>query len=172
GREINLVFHVQEGMQYQLKDVPQVTGAKSVSPEELQRLVQTKRGSYYNEADLTKDMNRIKDYLGEGGRDARVQIVPFYPKDSPGVVQAQLGLGEGPPAKVGQIFIVGNERSRQNIILRQVPLFPGQLLSYPKLREAERNLSRIGIFNSPDGAEHPTVTVLDPDSPSEFKDIL
>jgi outer membrane protein insertion porin family len=172
GREINLVFHVQEGMQYQLKDVPQVIGAKSTSPEELQRLVQTKRGAYYNEADLTKDMNRIKDYLGEGGRDARVQIVPFYPKDSPGVVQAQLEVEERQPAKVGQIFIVGNERTRQTVILRQVPLFPGQLLSYPKLREAERNLSRIGIFNSPDGAEHPTVTVLDPDSPSEFKDIL
>src|SRR5262249_22078085 len=48
GREINVVFHVQEGMQYQLKDVPQVTGAKSVSPEELRPLGQTKRGSSYN----------------------------------------------------------------------------------------------------------------------------
>src|SRR5262249_36015216 len=59
------------------------------------------------------------------------------------------------------------------VILRQVPLFPGQILSYPNLRVAERNLARLGIFEvNPETGVRPTVTVIDPESPSEFKDIL
>jgi outer membrane protein assembly factor BamA len=91
---------------------------------------------------------------------------------APGIAPAA-----APPkaARVGQIFIVGNERTRMNVILDQVPLYPGQILSYPALREAERYLARLNIFeSSPDGSVRPTVTVLDnplkPDSP--YKDIL
>src|SRR5262249_54302850 len=77
--------------------------------------------------------------------------------------------------RVGQIIIVGNERTRQNVILRQVPLFPGQVLSYPDVKRAEQNLTRLGIFEtSPDGSVKPTITVMDnPTNPeSPFKDVL
>ncbi len=78
-------------------------------------------------------------------------------------------------ARVGQIIIVGNEITRQDVILREVPLYPGQVLSLPELRAAERKLRRLGLFEcKPDGSVKPTVKVLDnpadPDSP--FKDVL
>lgn len=70
-------------------------------------------------------------------------------------------------------MIVGNEQTPQEIILRQVPLYPGQVLNYPDLLVAEKNLARLGIFKvSPDGSVKPTVTVMDPESDNEFKDIL
>jgi outer membrane protein assembly factor BamA len=54
-----------------------------------------------------------------------------------------------------------------------VGLYPGQILTYPDLRIAERNLQRLNIFaTGPDGSDRPTVTVLDPDSPNVLKDIL
>jgi outer membrane protein assembly complex protein YaeT len=88
------------------------------------------------------------------------------------VVTVLYQVEERQPARVGQIFIVGNTRTRQNVILRQVPLYPGQVLSYPDIRLAERNLARLNIFEaSPDGAIRPTVTVLD-NTDSPFKDIL
>src|SRR5262249_35064962 len=49
------------------------------------------------------------------------------------------------------------------------------ILSYPDIRQGERNLARLGIFDSsPDGAVRPTISVIDnPQMPdSEFKDIL
>jgi outer membrane protein assembly factor BamA len=72
---------------------------------------------------------------------------------------------------VGQVLVVGNERTKQNVILRQVPLYPGQVLTYPDLRAAERNLTRLNIFESSENV-HPTVTVLDPENESEYKDLL
>jgi outer membrane protein assembly factor BamA len=72
-------------------------------------------------------------------------------------------------ARVGQIFIIGNERTRHDVILRQVPLYPGQVLSYPDMKAAERNLERLHIF-----ATTPRVTVVDnsADLDSPYKDIL
>ncbi len=75
------------------------------------------------------------------------------------------------PARVGNIIIEGNQWTKEWVIRRQLPLLPGQILSFPDLRLAEANLARLGILevNSQTGVR-PTVTV-DPDEDSEFKNI-
>src|SRR5262249_26696577 len=57
-------------------------------------------------------------------------------------------------------------------ILRQIPVYPGQVLSYPDLRLGEKNLARLGIFEANQEGVHPTITVLDPESDTEYKDVL
>jgi outer membrane protein assembly factor BamA len=82
-------------------------------------------------------------------------------------------VAEKQPPMVGQIIIIGNTITRHSVILDQIPLYPGQLLTYPDLRVAERNLQRLNIFeNDPKKGIHPTVEVLDPDGPNPVKDIL
>src|SRR5262249_22732121 len=96
-------------------------------------------------------------------------------REKPGNVQVQDEVAEQKPARVGQIIIVGNERTRQNVILRQVPLYPGQVLNYPAIREGERNLAKLGIFETnEETGVRPTITIVDnPQDPdNEFKDIL
>lgn len=75
---------------------------------------------------------------------------------------------QGPkPVRVGQIFIAGNTVTRDNVILRQVPFFPGQVLSVDDVRTAEKNLDRLKLFKVKCKIE-----VLDADSDSTFKDLL
>jgi outer membrane protein assembly factor BamA len=76
------------------------------------------------------------------------------------------------PFKVGEVKIFGNQVTKDYVIRRQIPLGPGQILSFPDLRIAERNLAGLGIFIvDPATGVHPTVTV-DPESPNEFRNIL
>ena len=95
---------------------------------------------------------------------------PIYDQKTPGVCTVQYEVIERPPARVGQVFIVGNERTLDHVILRQVPEYPGQVLSYPDLRLAQKNLERLGIFK-PGSVD---VTAKDdPNNPdSEYKDIF
>jgi RNA polymerase sigma factor (sigma-70 family) len=82
---------------------------------------------------------------------------------------------EKPPARVGQVFIVGNAKTRQEDVLKHVPLYPGQVLSYPDLKTAEKNLARSGLFVvDPGKGVRPSVTVRDnpADPDSEFKDVI
>jgi RNA polymerase sigma factor (sigma-70 family) len=78
-----------------------------------------------------------------------------------------------PAARVGQVIIVGNTKTATDIIQRNISLFPGALLKYSDLKQAERNLRRLGIFeDDPASGVRPKVTVVEPEGPSEFKDIL
>jgi outer membrane protein assembly factor BamA len=74
-----------------------------------------------------------------------------------------------PQVRIGQIFVTGNDRTKMSVILDQVGLYPGQTLSYPMIRQAEKNLARLGIFKY-----LPTITVRDcKENPaSEYKDVF
>ncbi len=173
GRDVIVTYYVSEGVRYTIQNMPHVHTRGAVPVEQLEQLSRIKAGQFYSQADVDQDVNNIKDYEGYTGRMANVQPVPVFNRDMPGVVQVNYEVDERPPCRVGQIFIVGNERTRQNVIMRQLPLYPGQLLTYPDLRMAERNLQRLNIFQtSQDGSVKPTVEVLDKEGPNPYKDIL
>jgi outer membrane protein insertion porin family len=167
---VTLVFHIQEGLRYKVGGVS-YEGIKTFPPDQIEQLGRIKQGEFYNEAKAEGDVKTIKDYYGWTGRPTQVKKDLYYPE--PGVVQVVYQVQERPPTRVGQIFIVGNEVTRQNVILRQLPLYPGQILTYPDLSVAEKNLARLNIFEiNQEKNIKPTVTVLNPDSDEEFKDIL
>lgn len=170
GSAVTLIFHIHEGPRYKIQDVPDVHGAQEVPREQLIALSSFKPGDYLDEGKLKRDKKVIADYLGANGLDARVEAIPVW-GDTPGICNVRYEVVERPPARVGQIFIIGNERTRDNVILRQVPLFPGQILTFPDLDIAKANLMRLNIFTSgPDGPP-PEVNVLDREGEAEFKDI-
>jgi polysaccharide biosynthesis/export protein len=76
--------------------------------------------------------------------------------------------------RVGQIQIVGNTMTANSVILEQLGLLlPGAVLSYPDLQKAEQKLARLGVFVvDADKGVRPTVTVVDAEGDSPFKDIL
>ncbi|HEY7427890.1 MAG TPA: POTRA domain-containing protein [Gemmataceae bacterium] len=73
---------------------------------------------------------------------------------------------EKPLARVGQVFIIGNKKIADAAILEQVPLFPGQILSYPDVAAAEKRLSRLKGLKG-----RPKVTVIDREGDGAYKDI-
>jgi outer membrane protein insertion porin family len=178
GSEVTLIFHIQEGPRYKLEHVPDVHGSRVIPREQLIALSSFKPGDYVEQGKVKYDTKVLTDYLGASGLDARVEASPVW-TDTPGVCNVRYEVNERPPARVGQIFIIGNERTRDNVILRQVPLFPGQILTFPDLDIAKANLMRLGIFTGgpgqggPGGAggPPPEVNVLDREGDSEFKDI-
>jgi outer membrane protein assembly factor BamA len=171
-RHVKLVYHINEGQRYRVAEVD-VQGVPPSERDELLRFNRFVPGDLYDANKAKADQAKISDYVGYTGRQATIQEAVYYPEDKPGEVVVHYDVQERPPARVGQVIVVGNDVTRQNVILRQVPLYPGQVLTYPDLRLAERNLQKLNIFeNDPEKGIRPTVTVLDPESDSEFKDVL
>ena len=98
------------------------------------------RGDWFNEADVNKDKKRLEDKYGFEGMNAMVRPEYFYPPNESGVCLVQYQVQERPVSYVGNVNVIGNDVTKQNVILRQVPLYPGQILSYPDIRVGERNL--------------------------------
>ncbi len=173
---VDLVFHIQEGRRYKVGDV-EVAGVKNLSQSQVESFMTLTKGKVYNENDATQDIKNITDAHGWRGYKVQVRKELFFPAQNPGVVNVNYQIldQERPPAKVGQIIIVGNEVTKSRVILRALGIFPGQTLRYPELRRAEQMLTRLNLFETnPELGTRPTVTVLeDPNNPnSEFKDVL
>jgi outer membrane protein assembly complex protein YaeT len=176
GTHVNLIFHISEGPRYRVAGRPQVDGAGKELPQEvIQAIPRLSPGEFYDEGKVKTDVRNITDYYGMTGRDVRVKEEPYFDPETPGVCQVHYQILERPPAKVGYIYIVGNEVTKQNVILRELPegLAPGQVLQYPDLRVAERNLIKRNIFaNNPETGVRPTVEVLNREGDEEYKDLL
>jgi outer membrane protein insertion porin family len=169
-KSVEILFHISEGLRYRVSRVD-VVGATRFSPERVQSVVKLKPGDNYDKNICQADARNIKNLSGYTG----VSVIPKEDviQTGPGEVSVQYTVQERPPWTVGQVFIVGNTTTRENIVRRQLPLYPGQVLGTPDLQVGEANLARLGIFetNGETGV-HPTVTVIDPDGDNPVKDIL
>jgi hypothetical protein len=67
-----------------------------------------------------------------------------------------------PAARVGQIIVVGNTKTPTDVIVKQLAMFPGRVLEYPALRQAENKLAKWKA----------TVTIAENGEDSTYKDIL
>jgi hypothetical protein len=74
---------------------------------------------------------------------------------------------------LGEIFIVGNDKTPNSVILKLTGFCPGENLSYPLLRLAEQRLVKSGRFkvNEQEGIR-PTVTVIEREDGTDVRDIL
>jgi outer membrane protein assembly factor BamA len=80
-----------------------------------------------------------------------------------------------PQRKRGTIYIVGNDVTRQDVILKQLPpgLASGKPLRSADLRAAERNLIKLDIFEkNKDTGVQPMVEILKRAADEEYADLL
>jgi outer membrane protein assembly complex protein YaeT len=170
-RFVDIVFHVQENGRYRIADVRLDGIAKDFSHEQLTSVLTAKQGEFYNENVVTGDVKNLTDYAGWRGYPLEVRKIVTEIPESPGTVRVQYEVRDMPQSYVGEIIIVGNTVTQDRVIRRMLGFYPGQVLRYPELRQAERDLARLNIFKmNPELGIRPTVTVLD--NPSPFKDIL
>ncbi|QVL32800.1 outer membrane protein assembly factor BamA [Telmatocola sphagniphila] len=166
-RSVKIYFVVEEGVRYKVGRV-QIEGVKAYDQAKIESLADLKPNENYSKGVVTADIKRIENYYGYGGRPAIVQEVPN--ETQPGVVEVRYVVEEKEPVRVKEVLIRGNEVTRDNVIRRQIPILPGQILSYPDILKGEQNLARLGIF---DDEQKPKITVLDSETgPPGFKDIL
>ncbi|HUR52710.1 MAG TPA: POTRA domain-containing protein [Gemmataceae bacterium] len=72
------------------------------------------------------------------------------------------------PDRVGRILIEGNTDTPNRVILSQLDFRPGQILQYPQLDAARKQLAKLGLF---DATDPPAVEVLPNEFGGQFKDI-
>ena len=82
-----IVFHILEGVRYRLQDTPSVVGNPRIpNKEDLEQVLQLKAHEWYDGRKIKRGEQEIHDWYGFQGFDVRVQAVPYFSKEQPGVV--------------------------------------------------------------------------------------
>jgi outer membrane protein insertion porin family len=166
---VKIIYHIKEGERYRISKV-ELIGNKALESGELMKMVNTKAGAIYDQKVIQADGNAIQDTYGVGGR--KVAVRDSYVQTGPGEVAVQYQVMEQPPVRIHNIIIEGNDRTRENVILRVLGMYEGQILSWPQIRGAEERLANLGLFDvNRENGTRPVITVIDTDNPG-FKDVV
>ena len=123
-----------------------IAGVQAMSERELRGLLQLSPGAPYYEPRLRAARDAVElEYLNLGYASAQVAITPSVSEDRT-AVDVTLTVVEGPQTIVDHVMIVGNRRTDESVIRRELVLRQGQPLGLRDLLESRRRLSALGLF--------------------------
>ncbi len=143
---IYITVNVTEGPQYKVSDV-KLAGQMLVPEAELQKLITIKPGEVFVRDRLTETTKKIGDRLGNDGYAfANVNAVPDLDKEK-GTVAFTLFVDPGRRVYVNRVNVVGNTKTRDEVVRREVRQMEGAYYDAEKINLSRDRLNRLGFFN-------------------------
>ncbi len=150
GQNYLIIFQINEGPQYTIGNVTVNTGATSLDPAALQDAVQERSGEVY---DASKVDNTVEQMTLEAGKSgfAFARAKPEINRDPLSrKLDITYQLDEGPRVYVERIDIVGNVRTLDEVIRREVNIAEGDAYNRILVDRARRRLTGLDFFEKID----------------------
>jgi outer membrane protein insertion porin family len=146
-RQIEIVFSVQEGPQYQLESL-KISGSQLFKPEEIQSHLESRDGKVMNGETWERDLSKVRSLYAEKGYIYADPGAVLSYDDATGRVKASLNVKEGPIAYVEQIKIKGNEITKDRVIRRELLIKEGEAFDTAKIAKSREKVYNLGFFEN------------------------
>jgi outer membrane protein insertion porin family len=141
---IVITIAIIEGNQYHTGKVT-FSGYKVTKEEKLRTLIKMKEGSVYSPKALHDDAKAIADAYGTGGYVDLV-IVPEGSPGGAGTIDVHYKIEEGNRSFVQRINVIGNTRTKDKVIRREVLIAPGDVFNTVRVEVTKKRLENLGYF--------------------------
>ncbi len=153
GRQkLSMKVYIDEGPRYKVRKVS-FGGLSVYTPQELEPGLSMLDGDIYSLQKVSDDTTMIRKYYGAKGyadADVRPDINEVGTEaDGTRLVDIRYNVKEGGRYAVGRINVRGNTKTKPHVILRELPLKPGQYLNSVDLETARKRLENLGYFEKP-----------------------
>lgn len=136
---------IAEGTKYHVGKVV-ITGEKITTVEKIRFLLQMKEGNVYSPKDLHDDAKRVADAYGAGGY-VDLELTPEGKPAGPGRIDIHYKIEEGSRSFVQRINIVGNTRTKDKVLRREVLVTPGDVYNTVRVDLTKKRLDNLGFFS-------------------------
>ncbi len=151
SKHINIDVVVNEGHKYYFRNIYWIGNSK-YSNKELSSVLGIKKGDIYDQSQLDSKLfmnpngNDITSlYMDDGYLFFSVSPVEItVVNDS---IDLEMRIFEGKQATINKISIVGNTKTNDHVILREIRTKPGQLFRRSDIIRSQRELSQLGYFD-------------------------
>ncbi len=153
---------VEEGARYKVTDVMLTGDLIDGYEKKIVKKFELKPKGYFSREKVRHDMDLIKlAYMNEGY--ARVEIDPRIKRDpETHTTDIAFNVNMKEKVRIGQIFVTGNTKTRDNVIRRELTIFEGDLFNAKKLENSVIRLKKLDYFE--------TVEMIPVDTPQ--KDVM
>lgn len=144
--EIVLTYVVREGEQYTYGGIT-ISGNTIFSTEQLVECIKLKPGMIFNQPKFNEGLTAIYDTYFESGYTYNSFEDKMHRDTEKHEVSFSLRIVENDRAHIENIIIKGNEKTKDYVILRELPLESGDIFSKSKLTAGLRNLYNLQFFS-------------------------
>jgi outer membrane protein insertion porin family len=145
---LRLVIVIAEGLQYHVGKLT-IVGQQAGSADKIRAILKMKEGSVYSPKALHDDAKAVTDAYGAGGY-VDVQLLPQGIPAGPGVVDLTYTVDEGGRSFVERVNIVGNTRTKDKVIRREILIAPGDVFNTVRVDRSKQRLENLGYFSKVD----------------------
>jgi outer membrane protein insertion porin family len=143
--KMTIVIALAEGVQYRVAKLT-IVGAKVASEKKVRLLLKMKEGDVYSPKQIRDDSKKVADAYGSGGY-VDLEILPEGTPAGPARIDVKYTITEGSPAFVQRITIVGNTRTKDKVIRREVLIAPGDIYNTVRVETTKKRLDNLGYFS-------------------------
>jgi outer membrane protein insertion porin family len=149
---IAINLYVEEGEKFYFGDITWLGNTK-YTDETLSEVLQIKKGDVYDAAFLQKrlfadpqggDVSSL--YLDNGY--LFFNLNPVEVRVTNDTIDIEMRISEGRQATINEVTIVGNDRTNDHVILRELRTRPGELFRRSEVQRSIRELQQLGYFDA------------------------
>jgi outer membrane protein insertion porin family len=148
GDKVTIVIPVVEGTQYHVGTVT-VVGAQVFTTDEVVKVVKTSPNAVYSPKALRDDVKSIQDMYGARGY-IDLGVNSETTSGGKNTINIALKLDEGNQFYVEQINILGNTRTKDKVIRRELALTPGDIYNSVRVDASKQRLQNLNYFSKVD----------------------
>ncbi|WP_461255003.1 outer membrane protein assembly factor BamA [Treponema sp. R80B11-R83G3] len=162
GTNLILTFMIEEGAEFRFGGVT-FEGNVIFTTAQLDKLVTSKKGEIVNMTRLEMDLQRVADLYYENGYIFNSIIRNPSRNYQTNTISYHITIVERDRAYIENIVIIGNNKTKTSVILREIPMESGDIFSKVKIMEAMRNLYNLQYFSNiiPDTLPGSTENLMD-----------
>jgi outer membrane protein insertion porin family len=142
-----VTFTIEEGERYRFGDIEVSSQLRDLKQEDLEARLKVSKGSWYNADLVDGTVTALTDFAGSAGY-AFTEVRPRVKRDREAkTVSIVFEIQEGPRVYVERINIVGNARTVDKVIRREMALVEGDAFNTSKMRTSRRRIQNLQFFD-------------------------
>ncbi len=142
---VYISIYVEEGEQYQIGTYD-FSGDLLFPKDELKKEIKLLEGATFTISERNADIQRLTEKYQDLGY-AFVNVIPKMEfNDEAKTVSIDYGFEKGNLVHFGEIRIIGNTKTYDKVIRRELRIYEGELFSGSKLRQSKERVERLGFF--------------------------
>lgn len=148
---IGIKIKVFEGQKFYFRNINFVGNSKYTAAQ-LNAVLGINKGNVYNQALLDERLNMSQNnrditslYMDDGY--LFFQVNPVEVNVEGDSIDLEIRINEGKQARINRITVLGNTKTNDKVIMRELRTRPGELFSRSDIIRTQRELSQLGYFN-------------------------
>jgi outer membrane protein insertion porin family len=142
----NINFIVEEGIRFKINKIEITSNLIKNKDDYILDNLLLKKDDYFDTRALDKSITDLTDHYSESGYGF-VKVLPKLRKKD-NLVDILFTINEGSKNYINKIFILGNSRTSDSIIRRELTFLEGDPFNNAKIKESINALKRLGFFQS------------------------